>query len=380
MRVVLAPDSFKGSATAIEVVDLLSRGWRRVRPEDDLVRLPLADGGEGTLEVLAAADSRATWRTVPVTGPDGRPGQARWLLLSDGTAAVELAQSSGLPLMRRPDPLHASTVGLGQQLLDAVRHPGVRRVLVALGGSATTDAGAGALQVLGARLLDGSGHEVERGGAALGALCRIDRTGIVPPPPGGVHCLVDVDAPLLGPDGAAAQFAPQKGASPEEVLRLEAALRRFADLAGGDPDAPGAGAAGGTAFGFASVWGADTVAGSPAVAKAAGLAAALADADVVVTGEGRLDAQSFRGKVVGHVVQVAEECGVPQLVVAGSAATAAPASVLGLVELARLARDVNAAITHAEHWLEEAGARIASFADRCGPTCVLDCGKRFPIV
>jgi glycerate kinase len=364
MRVVLAPDSFKGSATAIEVVEALAQGWRRVRPEDEFVRLPLADGGEGTLEALAAADARAMWRTVPVSGPDGRLARARWLLLSDGTAAVELAQSSGLPLMRRPNPLHASTAGLGWQLLDAVRDPRVRRILVALGGSATTDAGAGALQVLGARLLDGSGREVERGGAALVELDRIDRSELVLPPSGGAYCLVDVDAPLLGPDGAAAQFAPQKGASPDEVIRLEGALRRFADVAGGDPDAAGAGAAGGTAFGLATVWGASTIAGSGAVATSAGLPAALGGADVVVTGEGRLDAQSFRGKVVGHVVKTAERLDVPQLIVVGSAGTPPPPSVVGLVELARLAGDVDAAIADAERWLVEAGARLAALAGR----------------
>jgi glycerate kinase len=362
MRVVLAPDSFKGSASAVEVVDALSQGWSLERPEDELVPLPLADGGEGTLDVLAASDPGATWHPVRVTGPDGAPVDARWLLLSDGTAGVELARSSGLPLMQTLDALHATTAGLGEQLLDAVRHPRTRRVLVALGGSATTDGGAGALQALGARLVDGSGSSVSAGGAALQQLRHLDRSRLVEPPAGGVRCLVDVTAPLLGPTGAAPQFGPQKGASSEDVVLLEAALRRYADVIGGDPRRPGAGAAGGTGFGLATVWGAQLVPGAPEVARVAGLPGALRDADLVVTGEGRFDAQSFGGKVVGHVLEQAAALGRPQMIVAGSVAVALPSTVVATADLTRIAGGLVAAIAHPRRWLVAAGARLATQA------------------
>jgi glycerate kinase len=364
MRVVLAPDSFKGSASAVEVADALSRGWALERPEDELVRVPLADGGEGTLDVLAAADPGATWQTVRVTGPDGAPVDARWLLLSDGTAGVELARSSGLPLMRTPDARRATTAGLGEQLLAAVGHPGTRRVLVTLGGSATTDGGSGALAALGARLLDGAGNELAPGGAALQDLHRLDRSGLVAPPAGGVRCLVDVTAPLLGPVGAAAQFGPQKGASPDDVAVLEAALRRWAEVVGGNPDQPGAGAAGGTAFGLATLWGAGLVPGAPEVARAAGLPGALRDADLVVTGEGCFDAQSFGGKVVGHVLEQAAALGTPQMIVAGSVAVAPPSTVVASADLTRIAGGLDAALSDPRHWLVDAGSRLATQATR----------------
>jgi glycerate kinase len=362
MRVVLAPDSFKGSASAVEVVAALSRGWALERPEDELIPVPLADGGEGTLDVLAASDPGATWQTGRVTGPDGAPVDARWLLLSDGTAGVELARSSGLPLMGTLDAVHATTAGLGEQLLAAVRHPRTRRVLVALGGSATTDGGAGALQALGARLVDGSGSEVGPGGAALRELRQLDRSGLVEPPAGGVRCLVDVTAPLLGPVGAAAQFGPQKGASSDDVAVLEAALRRYAEVVGGAPDQPGAGAAGGTAFGLATVWGARLVPGAPEVAQAAGLPRLLDDADLVVTGEGRFDAQSFGGKVVGHVLVQASALGTPQMIVAGSVAVAPPSTVVASADLTRLAGGLDAALADPHRWLVEAGSRLATQA------------------
>jgi glycerate kinase len=359
LRVVLAPDSFKGTLGAAAAADALAAGWRSRRPDDDLRTCPLADGGEGTLDALGHDLPASCWRTAHVTGPDGRPVDAAWLLLPDGTAVVEMARAAGLPLLERPDPLHATTRGLGELLAAAVADPGVHRVMLTLGGSATTDGGTGALAALGARFLDTEGAELPPGGGALARLDRVDLTGLTPPPAGGVQCLVDVTAPLLGPLGAAGQFGPQKGASPEQVQELDAALARLADLLGGDREAPGAGAAGGTAFGFAACWGAEFVSGAAAVAAAAGLDEALTSADVVVTGEGQFDAQSMRGKVVGDLVARAGAHGVPVTVVAGRVVSDGDLPVARALSLTELAGSVAAAMAEPARWLTAAGAELA---------------------
>ena len=357
-RVVFAPDSFKGTLGATEAADALAAGWRRVRPDDDLRTVPLADGGEGTLEALGHDVPCSAWRTEPVAGPDGRPVDAAWLLLPDGTAVVELARAAGLPLLDRLDPLGATTRGLGQLLAVVVGDPAVQRVVLMLGGSCTTDGGTGALTALGARFLDAADTELPPGGAALARLARVDLTGLTPPPPGGVQCLVDVTAPLLGPLGAAGQFGPQKGASPEQVAQLDTALTRLADVLGGDREAPGAGAAGGTAYGFATCWGAGSVSGARAVAETAGLDAALGGAALVVTGEGQFDAQSLRGKVVGHVLERAAAAGVPVAVVAGRVAGTGPD--VRALSLSELAGSVAAAMADPARWLAVAAAALAA--------------------
>jgi len=359
LRVVIAPDSFKGTLDATAAADALATGWRRVRPDDEVLTLPLADGGEGTLEALGHDLPAACWRTAAVTGPDGRPVDAAWLLLPDGTAVVEMARAAGLPLMQQRDPLGATTRGLGQLLAAVVTDPAVHRVMLTLGGSATTDGGTGALAALGARFLDADGAELPPGGAALARLARVDLTGLTPPPPGGVQCLVDVTAPLLGPLGAAGQFGPQKGASPPQVAELDAALARLADLLGGDREAPGAGAAGGTAYGFAVCWGAEFVSGARAVAAAAGLDDALRGAALVVTGEGQFDAQSLRGKVVGDLVERAGAAGVPVTVVAGRVDATGELPVARAVSLTDLAGSVAGAMAEPARWLVEAGVQLA---------------------
>ncbi|NEM92403.1 glycerate kinase [Galbitalea soli] len=360
--VVIAPDSFKGSLAAGEVAEALADGWRSVRSSDRLVLLPQADGGEGTLDAVEASSPGAERVAVGlVTGPDGRPTQGEWLRLADGTAVVELAQMSGLPLMQRLDAAGATTVGLGQVLRAAVA-AGAPRVVVALGGSASTDGGAGALVALGARLLDARHAELDRGGASLARLASIDLTALVAAPAGGVVLLTDVTSPLLGPDGAAAVFGPQKGASPDDVDRLDAALGRFATVLGGHPEAPGAGAAGGTAFGLASAWGAGMRAGADYVAELTGLPAALHDASIVITGEGRFDSQSFAGKVVGRVLARAAERAVPVAVVAGQDSVRDWPSALPIaarLDLVTLAGSTEAAMADARRWLHAAGARLA---------------------
>lgn len=232
---------------------------------------------------------------------------------------------------------------------------GATRLVIGLGGSASTDGGAGALRALGLRLQDNLGGDLPLGGAALADLAHLDSTYLLPAPPGGVQLLVDVTAPLTGPAGAAAVYGPQKGADPADVTLLDAALRRLAELAGGDPDESGAGAAGGTAYGLAAVWGARIVPGATTIAELVGLADALAGADVVLTGEGRFDKTSLSGKVVGSLLDSATLAGVPVGVVAGPV----PRSVSAAVSLVDLAGSVEAALRDPGRWLAEAGAVLA---------------------
>lgn len=358
MRIVFAPDSFKGTVSADDAAALLAAGWRNVRPADEVLLMPMADGGEGTLDVLARAIPSAQWRSAPgCTGPDGRRVDARYLLLPGDVGAVELARTSGLPLMRNPDPLGATTRGLGDVIAIAL-DAGARELVIAVGGSASTDGGAGALVALGLRLLDATGKPVDDGGGALATLARVNNGELRAPPAGGVRVLTDVTHPLLGPTGAAAVFGPQKGASTLEVALLDAALARFAALLGGDPTAPGAGAAGGTAFGFAAAWGARIVPGAAAIADLIGLDDALTGADFVVTGEGRLDDSSWHGKVVG---EVAGRTTVPLGIACGSA-TGQPPVTADVVTLAELAGSVEAAVADPKRWLVTAGERLSSAA------------------
>ena len=357
MRVVVAPDSFKGSIGAAEAAAALAEGWRGARPGDEVVCLPLADGGEGTLQVLAAADPAARWHPVPVTGPGGGTVPSRWLEGHNGTGYVELAQASGLPLMAVLDPLGAQTTGTGELIADAL-DAGATRIVIALGGSASTDGGTGALAALGARFLDAAGQELAPGGGALGGLAAADVTGLCAPPPGGVACLTDVRAPLLGPRGAAAVFGPQKGADAAQIALLEAGLTRLALVLGGDPGAPGAGAAGGTGYGFAAAWGADITPGAAELGRIVGLDTELARSDLVLTGEGRYDDTSGDGKITGSVLAAAARAGVAAALVAGVVAADPPPGV-ATVALDALAGGPAAAMASPGRWLRAAGRRLA---------------------
>jgi glycerate kinase len=356
LAVVIAPDSFKGSAGAASVGRAVARGWRSARPDDVVAELPLADGGEGTLDALEVALPTSTRHHVVVPGPDGRPVTASWLALPDGTAVTELASASGLGLMSTPQPHDAHTRGLGR-VLAAALDSGATRLVVGLGGSASTDGGAGLLSELGARLLDSLGETVGDGSHGLAATVRIDLSGLRPLPVGGVEIWSDVTAPLLGPDGAAEVFGPQKGATPDDVLALERALTGFAGLVDVDPATPGAGAAGGTGFGLL-LWGATVVSGAQAVAEAVGLDRLVAEADVVVTGEGRFDAQTAGGKLVSWVASSARAHGVPVCLVAGQV-EASTAGFADVVETSELAGGPAASLADPEHWLEAAGALLA---------------------
>ncbi|GAA4384867.1 glycerate kinase [Actinomadura verrucosospora] len=324
MKVVIAPDSFKGSLSAAQVCAAVEAGVLRAAPDARVAAVPMADGGEGTLDCFLSARGGDAVE-VAATDPVGRPVKARYALSGDGrSAVVELAAASGLPLVEDvpPDPMNAGTAGTGELIADAVRR-GARDVLVCIGGSASTDGGAGLLRALGVRFLDAAGGELPPGGAALAQLASIDDSGV----PDEVRATrfrvaCDVTNPLVGPDGAAAVFGPQKGASPGQVADLDAALAVFADVvaARGGPrvhDLPGAGAAGGTCGGLVGLLGAEPSGGALLVAEAVGLPAALDGADLVVTGEGRVDGQSAGGKVVSAVASLARDRGVPCVALAG---------------------------------------------------------------
>jgi len=367
MRVVVAPDSFKGTIDAAAAAAAVAAGWRSRRPADEVTCIPLADGGEGTAPVLAAASPAARWHEAEVSGPVQDPVTARWLELPGALHVIELASAAGLPLLAAPDPLGAHTAGVGE-LVGRALDAGARRIVIGLGGSASTDGGTGALAALGARFTDDRGRDLPRGGAALAGLAAADLSGLRPPPPGGVACLTDVRAPLLGPAGAAAVFGPQKGATPAQVRELDAGLARLAGLLGGQPGQPGAGAAGGTGYGLAAAWSAELLPGSAEIGRIAGLDAALDGADLVITGEGQYDATSADGKVVGAVCAAARRAGVPVAVVAGRIAAgvtgpaAAGLSIAQTVALTELAGGVPAAMTDPARWLHEAGRLLAGNA------------------
>lgn len=362
-KVVIAPDSFKGTIDAAAAASALARGWSTIRRQDRCDVIPMADGGEGTLAIVTTRLPAARILTYPIEGPDGAQAHARCALLPNGTAVVELAATSGLPMMRRLNAARASTYGLGEVLARLACLPEVRKLLIGLGGSATTDGGAGALQALGARLLDMSGRELDRGGVALRDLAEVDLSGLVSAPPDGVQCLVDVTAPLLGPEGAAAQFGPQKGASAAEVALLEGALTRWAQHLGGQPMAPGAGSAGGTAYGLVAGWGASINSGAEAIADLVDLGNAIKDADLLITGEGCFDQQSMRGKVVGHALRMADEYGVPSVVVAGSAPSGPQRDGRRVISLTKTAGSTDAAMEQPATWLHECGRMLALEAE-----------------
>jgi glycerate kinase len=321
VRVVVAPDKFEGSLTAGQAAQAIRAGLLRARPDAEVVALPLGDGGAGTLEALVAAG----FQRVPVaaTGPTGHPVQAA-IAVDGDRCFVEMAEASGLKRLPggRRTPLEATTYGTGELLRAALDH-GVRAVVLGIGGSATTDGGAGMAAALGARFLDDAGAELPPGGAALLRLAHVDTAGLDPRlREVQVTVAADVDNPLVGPDGAAHVFGPQKGAGPDEVLLLDSALRRYARVLAADlgvdlADTPGAGAAGGLGAGAIAFLGARIRSGIELVLELVGFDREVATADLVVTGEGKLDAQSLRGKAPVGVARAATAHGVPVVALAG---------------------------------------------------------------
>ncbi len=368
MRVVLAPDKFKGSASAREVAGALAAGLRAARPDLEITELPVADGGDGTVAAAVAAGFAEI--QVTAAGPVGDPVGTSFALRGR-TAVVELADVTGLRRLPGPGlaPLTASTFGVGQ-VITAALDAGATEIVLGVGGSASTDGGAGMLQALGARLTDAGGRDLARGGAALAGLAAVDLAGLdrrIARARFLVAC--DVDSPLTGPAGAAAVFGPQKGAGPAEVGLLDRALAHWAAVTarvtGRDAArVPGAGAAGGTAFGALAYLGADLVAGADLVLGLIGFDAALAGAGLVVTGEGSLDRQTLTGKAPLGVARAAARRGVPVVAVAGRVLLTGPelaaAGFTIAYALTDLEPDPAIAMSRTADLLKRVGARIAA--------------------
>ena len=376
MRIVVAPDKFKGSVTAHEAAEHIAAGIREVAPDTDLVLLPVADGGEGTLD--AAVEAGYERHALTVTGPIGEPVAAAWARRGDD-AVVEMSLASGLaalPHDARGEPVlaarEATSRGTGE-LLAAALDAGCTRVVLGVGGSANTDGGAGMLVGLGARLLDASGAELPDGGAALARLASVDVSGLHPRIGDTEFVLAaDVDNPLTGPRGAAAVFGPQKGASARDVPELDAALGVFRDKlaeAVGDSaraaaEAPGAGAAGGVGYAALAVLGATRRPGIDVVLELVALAEAVTGADLLITGEGSLDEQSLGGKTPLGVLRVGQEHHVPVIAVCGR--TTLPWETLhetgfrAVHALADRAPDARTSMREAPRLLREVGREIAT--------------------
>ncbi len=325
MKIVIAPDSFKDSLSAQGVAEAIALGLAQVWPQATLVKCPMADGGEGTVEsILAACEGEL--RRTRVRGPLGAAVEAAWGWLPHNyTAIIEMAEASGLQLVPpgQRDACISSTFGTGE-LIRAALDAGAQRVILAIGGSATNDGGAGAMQALGVKLLDAQGQSLVPGGLALAQLVRLDLSELDPRlAQVRFDIAADVNNPLCGPHGASAIFGPQKGASPAQVQQLDQALGHFAELCaqalGKDVrDEPGSGAAGGLGFAAKAFLGARFQAGVGVVAELVGLADAVKGADLVITGEGRFDAQTLRGKTPFGVARIAKQQGVPVIVIAGT--------------------------------------------------------------
>lgn len=377
-HVLVAPDKFKGSLTAAEVASRISAGIGV-----PTVELPVADGGDGTVDAAVAAGFGRI--TIEVTGPTGERIPASYAWQPTGTAVIELAEASGL--RRLPgghEPLTATSYGTGELIADAVRR-GAKRVVLGLGGSACTDGGAGMAQALGARLLDSGDHDLPRGGAALKDLARIDLSGFLDV--SGVEFVVasDVDNPLLGPHGAAAVYGPQKGATPGDVKVLESALARLAAVATathglmgavehddtpramGVAGAPGAGAAGGVGFAALAFLHAEIRPGIDYLLDLLGFGDMVRDARLVITGEGSLDAQSLRGKAPVGVAQAAARAGVPVVAVCGRRA-------LGEAELKAAGIEAAYALTDLEPDPERCMAEAGPLLERLAARLAADLG------
>jgi glycerate kinase len=368
MRIVVAPNAFKGSLSALEAATAISEGIRIALPDADLVVVPIADGGDGTVDALVAA-TQGERRTLGVRGPLGDPVDAEFGLIDAGsTAVIEMAKAAGLALVspEKRDPRITTTYGVGE-LLQHAYDGGARHFIVGIGGSATNDGGAGMAQALGFHLLDETGLELPPGGLALKRLARIHV--------GGVHAswkatevevACDVTNPLTGPRGASAVYGPQKGATPEMVAELDAALHHFAEIIRRDlgvdvEQLPGAGAAGGLGAGLVAFSGARLRPGADLVMTALHLDERLAGAQLVITGEGRLDSQTARfGKGPAAVARHAKNAGIPVVAIGGSVADETELRLLfdGLEATAVEPRTLDQAIAQARPLLVRAATRL----------------------
>lgn len=367
--IVLAPDSFKGSVSSVEAAAAMEKGLRKVLPDAAIVSIPMADGGEGTTGALLSSVGGELF-SLSVTGPLGEPVTASWARLSDGSAVIEMASAAGLTLVppEARDPAVATTRGVGE-LIRAALDAGCRRFLIGIGGSATNDGGSGMAQALGASLRDGAGRELGPGGLALAELAEIDLTGL---DSRLRECEMltacDVTNPLTGPLGASAVYAPQKGASPEQVRLLDSALvnygERLKETFGRDIGSePGAGAAGGLGAGLCAFCGAQMRSGIDLVLELSGAEEFIRRADLVLTGEGKTDASSAMGKVPSGIGALAKRFGVPVICLTGCADESASAlydlGVSAVVPIADRPMSLDVSMQNAPALLSAAAERLA---------------------
>lgn len=325
MRFLIAADSFKDALSAEAVCNAIARGLRAAQPQSEVIPFPLADGGEGTVEVLLR-HLNAEMVELEVEGPLWRPVKASYLWSAEKqTAYIEMAQASGLPLLKEEErnPLHTTTFGTGQLIRHAVGKLGVRHIYLSIGGSATNDMGIGLAAALGCRFLDAYGKPLKPVGGNLSAIRRVEREDLVVDL-SKISCTVlcDVENPLYGPEGAAHVFAPQKGASPEDVEKLDAGLRHLASLLQREwgtevADIPGAGAAGGLGAGAVAFLNARLQSGIETMLDLTGFQERAAGCDYIFTGEGKLDSQSIGGKLIRGITRAAEKADVPVIALCG---------------------------------------------------------------
>jgi len=326
MKIVLAPDSFKGNLTSLQVAAALEKGIRRVLPNAQCIKVPMADGGEGTVQSLVDGEGGKFVRKK-VTGPAGKPVTARYGLLADGkTAVIEMAEASGLPYVKgkEKNPMKTTSYGTGELILDAI-NKGAEKIIIGIGGSATTDGGTGMAQALGIKFLDKNGKEIKEYGAGgmLNKIAKIDMSGIdARINKTKIIVASDVENPLYGKKGAAYVFGPQKGATSTMVKTLDANLKYFGNLLKKDlgkdvRTLKGAGAAGGLGAGLVAFTGAKLKSGIDIVVDATRLKKHLKDADLVITGEGRVDSQTAFGKTPAGVAKVAKKFKVPTIAIGG---------------------------------------------------------------
>lgn len=365
MRLLVAPDKFKGSLTARQASEAIARGWLRAWPGCEAISHPVADGGDGTLDAIESATG-ARRRTTSARNARGRECEVPWLWDSTTCSAwIESAFVVGLAGLAAEErqPLTATTAGLGT-LIRTAADTGAERIFLALGGSATNDAGCGMACELGYRFLDADGIAFEPIPDNLARLDRIERPSALALPP--ITGLVDVGNPLLGPQGASSVYGPQKGATDDDVRKLEQALTRVADVArrdldAPDPSTPGAGAAGGLGYGLMAFLGAELRPGFDVIAEMTGLREAIESADLVITGEGRLDAQTASGKAPAGVARLARACGKPVIALAGSVPLTKEdhGAFDAVLPITNESMTLDQAMQQAAPLLEEAAARAA---------------------
>ena len=355
-KILIAPDSFKGSATSAQVAKALADGWKISRPNDEIVIARFADGGEGTLDCIESVTAESIRIPITVQGATGIEHQSAWLLVGADTAVIEMATICGITTLDELDPLGAHSYGLGQAIKAVLADDRVNEILIAVGGSASTDAGLGALSALGFKGLDVDGRELARGGGDLHRLAHVESPANHRNLPRGIKVLVDVQSPLTGLNGAAHIFGPQKGADADQVRLLNEGLLQFLKVLYVE-DRAGYGAAGGVSCGLAVVLGASIVSGVSTIAELIGLEEKIQEADCVITGEGSFDDQSYRGKAVGYLLETANEIERPVMIACGVNKNAESSSILSLIELAPT---VQSAIDDSQHWLIECGKVLAT--------------------